>query len=131
MSIPMGVTDEAIAGFLLAQGWDRQDGGQGWTHDKWSGVRAYKNEAAVDVTVSELKNQWVEDPLCFDIEDTEGFELFHDQLLTYKIRMNGKWAIEREIADLGKRKDALDKESHSLHQRMCDLRQANQLIGAY
>lgn len=33
--------------------------------------------------LEELKGSWTDDP-CWDIEDTPGYELWHDELLTYR-----------------------------------------------
>lgn len=49
--------------------------------------------------VEKLKEGWKKDP-CWDIEDTEGFEEYRDELhsfrLQYEHECNLKWEVERE-----------------------------------
>lgn len=40
--------------------------------------------------VDKLKASWVSDP-CWDIEDTPGFEAYHEELLAYHKEMDEKW----------------------------------------
>lgn len=40
--------------------------------------------------VEQLKLDWCSDPM-WDIEDTEGFEDYKDELVTYSITMNTLW----------------------------------------
>ncbi len=37
-----------------------------------------------------LKQNWLNDP-CWDIEETEGFEEYREQLLEYRLRCEHKW----------------------------------------
>lgn len=46
------------------------------------------------VTVDELKSQWVRDPI-WDIEDTEGFEDYHDELLAFRLKKEAEWGAAR------------------------------------
>lgn len=43
--------------------------------------------------VEELKNNWRNDP-CWDIEQTEGFEEYHDELKAYRLDMVAKWKAQ-------------------------------------
>ena len=44
-----------------------------------------------DEEIAELKHQWQSDP-CWDIEETEGFELYRVELLGYSIVKEKEWA---------------------------------------
>lgn len=37
-----------------------------------------------------LKSNWISDP-CWDIEDTEGFEEYSNELLKFRMMMESKW----------------------------------------
>ena len=41
-----------------------------------------------------LKENWKQDP-CWDIEDTEGFEEFHNELLAWRKEYEAKWHAEQ------------------------------------
>jgi hypothetical protein len=43
--------------------------------------------------VEELKNNWRNDP-CWDIEQTDGFEEYRDELKTYRLDMVAKWRAQ-------------------------------------
>lgn len=45
--------------------------------------------------IQALKDAWEEDA-CWDIEDTEGFEEHHDELLAYREQKEAQWKIEGE-----------------------------------
>jgi len=45
--------------------------------------------------IDELKAGWASDP-CFDIEDTEGFEDVREELDSFRVEMEYKWAEEKE-----------------------------------
>lgn len=45
-----------------------------------------KNRSDVD----RLKSQWVSDP-CWDIEDTDGFEDYRDELVQFSLEMKQEW----------------------------------------
>ena len=45
--------------------------------------------------IEELKYGWSSDP-CFDIEDTEGFEDVREELDSFRVEMEYKWAEEKE-----------------------------------
>ena len=45
--------------------------------------------------VESLKANWSYDP-AWDIEHTEGFEEYHDELLAYRLTMEEEWAAERQ-----------------------------------
>lgn len=54
--------------------------------------------------IAKLKADWLEDP-CWDIEETEGFELHRKELLEFRIAENAKNMAEynaRKINDLEK-----------------------------
>ena len=53
--------------------------------------------------IDRLKQNWLNDP-CWDIEFTEGFEAFHDELLEYRQGEEEKWTAIRdgEIQDRAK-----------------------------
>lgn len=46
--------------------------------------------------VEELKRQWLSDG-CWDIETTEGFEDYHDELLKFRLSIEGKYIAENEL----------------------------------
>lgn len=54
--------------------------------------------------VEALKANWRSDP-CWDIEETEDFEGFREELLAYRLKWEAKWKAdtERRIAEYGKR----------------------------
>lgn len=45
--------------------------------------------------IEKLKKNWASDP-CWDIEDTEGFEDYYDELLAYRKEQEEKWKTEYE-----------------------------------
>jgi len=45
--------------------------------------------------IDELKANWKHDP-CWDIEDTEGFELHRDELIAYRQECEARWKSQRE-----------------------------------
>jgi hypothetical protein len=47
--------------------------------------------------IEALKENWRADP-CWDIEDTEGFEEHHDELLAYRHEVQAEWQREREAS---------------------------------
>lgn len=47
--------------------------------------------------VENLKKNWKEDPQ-WDIEDTEGFEEYHDELLDFRLYCEKEWS-EKRIAE--------------------------------
>ena len=52
-----------------------------------------------EAEVTQLKVEWASDP-CWDIEDTEGFEEYHDELLAYRIQMEQHWRREIELQEI-------------------------------
>jgi hypothetical protein len=42
-----------------------------------------------------LKNNWMSDA-CWDIEDTEGFEDHREELLEFRLKIEGEWAAEHQ-----------------------------------
>ncbi len=48
-----------------------------------------------DITIDELKYQWERDPI-WDIEDTEGFEEHHDELLAFRLQKEQEWRDDSE-----------------------------------
>ena len=52
-----------------------------------------------------LKQSWLKDP-CWDIEDTEGFEFYHDELKAFRMEREYCWKKEHEAR---KNIDYLDK----------------------
>jgi hypothetical protein len=50
------------------------------------------------VEIEELKQNWLSDA-CWDIETTEGFEDYHDELLAYRLEIEELWKAKR-MADL-------------------------------
>ncbi|PZO26181.1 MAG: hypothetical protein DCE86_14885, partial [Flavobacteriaceae bacterium] len=44
--------------------------------------------------IDELKKQWLYDPI-WDIEETEGFEEFRDELLAWRLDLKNKREAER------------------------------------
>ena len=55
--------------------------------------------------LDDLKANWKGDP-CWDIEDTEGFEEHHDELLAWRTEYEREWH-EKENARLQKKADEL------------------------
>lgn len=51
-------------------------------------------EEAKEDLLSSLKKDWLEDP-CWDIEDTDGFEDFRDELRNFRLETQAKWDTER------------------------------------
>ena len=45
--------------------------------------------------VEQLKRKWVEDP-CWDLEDTEGFEEYEQELLHFRLDMEQQWKREKD-----------------------------------
>ena len=45
--------------------------------------------------IDRLKSNWANDPH-WDIEDTEGFEEHHDELLKYRLAMEAQWAANEQ-----------------------------------
>ena len=45
--------------------------------------------------VEKLKQQWLEDP-CWDIEDSEGFEAYRDELLEFRLEQEKRWNIAEQ-----------------------------------
>ena len=62
--------------------------------------------------VENLKENWLRDP-CWDIEDTEGFEGYYDELLAFRLEKEAEWTAkqnewkETEIAKM--RQEAAEK----------------------
>ncbi len=54
--------------------------------------------------VEALKREWAADPI-WDIEDTEGFEEYRDELLTFRQQKEKEWEEERrkEIIEYAKK----------------------------
>ncbi|MDB2481742.1 hypothetical protein N9W84_01085 [bacterium] len=50
----------------------------------------YMEEIARTIDVEALKEQWVKDPI-WDIEDTEGYEDFREELISFRIKMKKIW----------------------------------------
>lgn len=44
-------------------------------------------------TLDDLKKEWLKDP-CWDIEDTEGFEDYYEELRKFREEKVVEWAIE-------------------------------------
>ena len=44
--------------------------------------------------VEKLKEHWAKDP-CWDIEDTEGFEEYREELITYRKAKEAEWILAR------------------------------------
>ena len=62
--------------------------------------------------VQELKHDWEVDP-CWDIEDTEGFEEYRDELEKHRLDMEILWTQEYQFKVFGKM-DALGIDSFKL-----------------
>ena len=45
--------------------------------------------------IEKLKNNWLKDP-CWDIEDSEGFEAYREELLAFRLEQEADWEAERE-----------------------------------
>lgn len=77
--------------------------------------------------VLDLKRNWHFDP-CFDIEDTEGFEEHHAELLEYRLRCEAEWDRQRklELDNLSERlglpgNHRLAREWQRMESRMAEL----------
>lgn len=44
--------------------------------------------------VADLKNKWLVDP-CWDLYDSDGYELFYDELSRFQTKMEKQWTQER------------------------------------
>ena len=51
--------------------------------------------------VEELKRQWLEDP-CWDIEETEGFEEYKEELLRFRLYQEKAWNEEENREEIEK-----------------------------
>ncbi|NLD46678.1 MAG: hypothetical protein GX660_05695, partial [Clostridiaceae bacterium] len=65
--------------------------------------------------IDALKKNWLADP-CWDIEVTEGFEDYYDELLVFRKEQELIWANKRELYDN--------------HYPLCPLKFANNNIGS-
>lgn len=45
--------------------------------------------------VEDLKHKWKQDP-CWDIEETEGFEEYRDELKAFRLNTEAKWKSDQE-----------------------------------
>jgi hypothetical protein len=68
--------------------------------------------------VEKLKSDWKSDP-CWDIEDTEGFEEYHDELAGFSDVCNREW----------KQKAKEKQESDPLYQAKERIKRAGQAVG--
>lgn len=62
----------------------------------------------IEQEINNLKGNWTDDP-CWDIEETEGFEPFKDELLEYSKKMKVIWKNKRE-----KKEKELDQKANEL-----------------
>jgi len=66
-------------------------------------MKAELSEKAIRDKVEKLKQDWVKDP-CWDIEDTEGFEGFREELQAFSRAMKLFWKSQAETALAAKAK---------------------------
>jgi len=74
--------------------------------DWLAGYHRQNTEPITAVQVEELKQQWKRDP-CWDIEDTEGFEAYHDELLAFSEQHEAECEVKVWLSEL---KDELRDE---------------------
>ncbi|SHH06236.1 hypothetical protein [Tepidibacter thalassicus] len=61
-------------------------------------MKAKVERKMIRTDVEKLKKGWLDDP-CWDIEDTEGFEEYKDELLKFRLEQEKKWEKEIEIEE--------------------------------
>lgn len=65
---------------------------------------AENNDSEKRIAISRLKANWISDP-CWDIEDSEGFEEFHDELLQFRLQheknLSDQW--DKKMKDYGEK----------------------------
>jgi hypothetical protein len=77
---------------------------QEWVNSEMDKIEAmYQPKCAADI--DDLKKQWLADG-CWDIENTDGFQPYHDELLKWRLFIEGKVQAE-ETTRLVKRADEL------------------------
>ena len=64
--------------------------------------------------IEELKKNWFSDP-CWDIEETEGFEKYKDELLEFRLNCENKWKMERDEEEKEEKKKAEELGLHGLY----------------
>jgi len=85
--------------------------------------------------IQALKNEWENDP-CWDIETTEGFEDYREELLAYRLKCEAKWDAEYQeelkayAAEIGIPENLpLAKHIRFLEERIDQLETENELRG--
>jgi hypothetical protein len=63
--------------------------------------------------IESLKNNWLKNP-CWDIEDTEGFESYKEELLAFRLHKEKEWEENRTKKHEQFRKDLYNLDLHSL-----------------
>lgn len=70
--------------------------------------------------VEALKYNWSGDPI-WDLENTEGFEEYHDELLKYSIEMKNHWDVAYQKKPGGLIESALLNLDRAKDDRVCQL----------
>lgn len=52
-------------------------------------------EVKTKMQIEELKKDWENDP-CWDIEDTEGFDAYYDELKVYRLETEARWEQQQK-----------------------------------
>jgi hypothetical protein len=60
--------------------------------------------------IYELKRSWALDP-CWDIEDTEGFENYKEDLLAFRVACEKNWKKKEAIKEL---RELIDIKNHEI-----------------
>jgi len=73
------------------------------------------NNTKTPIEIEDLKRQWVKDP-CWEIEDTEGFEAYKEELKKFSEEQTKKWKDERDMREAAEGKRFLSlKLLESIH----------------
>ena len=51
---------------------------------------------ALQSEMQKLKENWLSDP-CYDLENVEGFEMWRDELLQFRLETEAMWEAERDF----------------------------------
>ncbi|SIR46329.1 hypothetical protein [Halanaerobium kushneri] len=82
----------------------------------------------IEREIEKLKCEWAEDP-AWDIEDTEGFEPFKDELLNYKRFMTRYWENKQKQIEEEKDQKANQLGLEGLYRMILNLQERNRILG--
>jgi hypothetical protein len=79
-----------------------------------------------------LKSNWMNDP-CWDIENTEGFEEYSNELLKFRMMMETKWKSEYSdmIRTIANKYDCSEKLAEYIYNLEMKLQKIQNRIGFY